>query len=636
MFLRLLLILMTCVPSLATDDHRHHHGSTADKEPRRPRIFLDKSPRIVAYQLQRLNNESLLLVETATDHPKYIPVFRAILLRDGMARKNRDDAAAGLAALNETDVATELLTVLASRNDRDGEQLRVEREISSMLLSQPGEVLASRIEEFRNAVTAGTGLLRSTAHAALIVTNYGSESWQIAQRDEESRLSWLSAVSLVPAGPVRQQLRGAVVSLLAPAQPQTVRINAIRALAMIEAEAGDTFRRLAPFVSVDEFRPAAVASLLTVPDGARDEDTSGRIADVLVRHAEQTPAAHRTTDEFLDAMQLVDELLSRLSRTDAEDYRRRLQEVTVRVVRLRTVEEEMRYDRPFFAVESGRPVQLVLENHDLMPHNLVITAPGQLRKVALAAAALGNSPGLDGKLYVPNRPDVLFSTDMVNAGRREILTFNAPTTVGEYPCVCTFPRHWMRMYCVMVVVPDLDAWQRHPVVPRDPLGNKRSFVKKWHMTDFPEAAMSKALQDRSPDIGARLFKEATCLSCHKIDGDGGAVGPELTDVVQRLKSDYHGVLREILEPSYRIDPKYVVKTVVGSDGRTTSGIVTAEDRASISILVNPDVSRPTVIRKDQIEEIIPSTTSMMPKSLLDRFTYDEILEILSYIANPGK
>ena len=94
-------------------------------------------------------------------------------------------------------------------------------------------------------------------------------------------------------------------------------------------------------------------------------------------------------------------------------------------------------------------------------------------------------------------------------------------------------------------------------------------------------------------------------------------------------------MREILEPSYKIDPKYAVKIVVDIDGRTTSGIVTAEDKSSISILVNPEVPEPKVIQKDNIDEIIPSSTSMMPKALLDKFTQDEVLEILSYISGGG-
>ena len=74
-----------------------------------------------------------------------------------------------------------------------------------------------------------------------------------------------------------------------------------------------------------------------------------------------------------------------------------------------------------------------------------------------------------------------------------------------------------------------------------------------------------------------------------------------------------------------------MKVVVDIDGITTSGIVTAEDSKSISILVNPEVPEPKVIQKSDIDEIIPSTVSMMPKALLDKFSQDEIMEILSYI-----
>ncbi len=183
----------------------------------------------------------------------------------------------------------------------------------------------------------------------------------------------------------------------------------------------------------------------------------------------------------------------------------------------------------------------------------------------------------------------------------------------------------------MVVVPDLDEWQRNPVTPKDPLGNNRSFVESWKLTHFEGDQLHHGLKGRTASIGARLFKEATCLSCHKMKGEGGAVGPELTEVLQRFKGDHRLVLKEILEPGYRIDPKYAVKTVLDLDGNVTSGIVVAEDKSSISLLVNPEAPTPTMVSKDNIDEIIPSTASMMPKSLLDKFTRDEVLEILAYI-----
>jgi putative heme-binding domain-containing protein len=626
---RIIPVALLCTASLlfAQDTAHHDHGDGLPVE--RPKVFLDKSPKIVAYQLKRLDNAQLLLVETATDDAKYLPVFHAILLRSGLAEKNRDEALAGLVAINKSNRAIELLSALKSLDGADKEQQRVGRQLSGILLNEPQDVLTAHGDELKQAMTS-SGVFQATGFAGLIVAGQSDAAWQQALIDEASRGAYLSAVSLVPAGELRDGLRAKVVVSLVTAQPDAVRTAAIRALANIAADQADTFERLSGFIADAKFRTPAVRSLLKIPGEHRTAAISKQIVDVLVRHAEDTPAAKRTTNEFLDAMQLADELLRQLPAADAKGYRQRLQEVTVRVVRLHTVEEEMRYDKTFFAVEAGRPVQVVLENEDLMPHNLVITKTGQLQQVAMAGAELGTTPGLDGKLYVPNSPDVLFATTMVNSGQRELLTFTAPTEPGEYPYVCTFPRHWMRMYGVMVVVSDLDAWQRNPIEPKDPLGNTRSLVQSWKMADFDSDKLADSLKGRG-SFGEKLFKEATCLGCHKMKGQGGAVGPELADVMKRWKGDRFGILREILEPSYKIDPKYAMKTVLDVDGKTTSGIVTAEDKDSISILVNPEVPEPKVIQKEDIDEIIQSTVSMMPKALLDKFTREEILEILSYI-----
>ena len=125
-----------------------------------------------------------------------------------------------------------------------------------------------------------------------------------------------------------------------------------------------------------------------------------------------------------------------------------MDEVVVRVVLIHTVEEEMRYDVPWFAVEAGRDIQVVLKNEDLMPHNLVLATPGSLQEVAIEGAALGPKIGDSGKQYVPVSPNVLQASKMVASEKTERMTFKAPTEPGEYPYVCTFPGHWMRMYGV--------------------------------------------------------------------------------------------------------------------------------------------------------------------------------------------
>jgi azurin len=54
--------------------------------------------------------------------------------------------------------------------------------------------------------------------------------------------------------------------------------------------------------------------------------------------------------------------------------------------------------------------------------------------------------------YVPNIPEVLFHTRLVNPQETVKLQFTAPQQPGDYPYVCTFPGHWSLMNGVMKVV----------------------------------------------------------------------------------------------------------------------------------------------------------------------------------------
>lgn len=632
----LIMVLTITSHPVKAQTHQHEHGDAhADAKPvERPKVFLDKSPRIVWYQLNRLDIERLLLVERQTDDAKYAPVYTAILTRAGMSPQYREEALAGLVELNKTDAATELLAALETIDAKDRQQQRTGRQLIKMLLDQPTTVLSAKIEALGAATRSDNTLLRSAGLAGLMLAGQGDAAWQRASADTAGKLDWLAAVSLLPQPEQRSSLRDTIVGLLEATQPPDVRRAAIEAMAHLPTGQAASFELLAPFVTDKPYQVAAIRTMLKIPPADRGIATSARLVEALVRRAESTPAAERTTDEFVDAMQLADQLLAKLPVEAARAYRNRLREITVRVVRIHTVEEEMRYDTPYFAVEAGRPVQIVLINEDLMPHNFVITANGALKEVAEEGLQLGPSPGFEGKPYVPKSDKVLFATGMVQSRQQEQLTFSAPSEPGEYPFVCTFPRHWMRMYGVMVVVPDLDAWQRNPTKPKDPIGSNREFVKSWTIEDFKDTIES-GLRGRSPEIGQRLFTEATCAQCHKVKGQGGAVGPELTDVLKRWKGDHQAILREVLEPSHRIDPKYAMQVIVTDDGKVITGIVQAEDTTSVSVLVNPESPEPVVVKRADIEEMVKTSKSMMPKALLDRFTADEVFEILAYVESAG-
>ncbi len=611
---------------------QHDHGGTVSGRANVtvPKIYLDKSPRIVEYQLKRLSNEQLLLVKTATDDKKYLPVFRAILVREGMSRADRDRALEGLTKINQSDAVSELAGALQEIRADDQQAHRRIRGLAQMLLELPADALSEHLGTLSELARSDRGLLASVGYAGLMVAGADHDAWATAKAAGQLE-SLLDAIALVPSAQARDKQYDRVLLRTGSDNPLAVRRAATKALANISSNQEQTFLRIADMIRTKGLREQAVRTLLSVPRDRRDAHKSEELIEWLVDFAESTPAAQRTTDSFGDAMELVDQLITSAPVEKAKSYRGRLRETVVRVVRIRTVEEEMRYDLPFFAVEAGRPVQVVLINEDIMPHNLVVATPGSLQEVAEMGLAAGPDGGLDGKQYVPDSDQVLFATDMVAARAQERLTFTAPDQPGEYPYVCTFPRHWMRMYGVMVVVEDLDAWLKNPVQPADPVGSNRQFVQSWTPDDFL-GQLETGLRGRSPQIGERLFVEASCAQCHRAGAlVAGNVGPDLTDVWARRRGDTSDVLREILDPSHRVDDKYKVRIVLTVDGKTITGLVVKEDKDEIALLENPEAKTPTVIPQDEIEDMVSTSNSMMPKGLLDRFSKDEVFELLGFM-----
>ncbi len=628
-----MFLTMTQMSIASWQDHSHGVPSQVTKA---PRIFLDKNPRIVKYQLQRLDNERLLMVERKDDDKKYLLVHQEILVRDGMARGDRETAVRAIARINDSDPVLELLTLIPSLDEKNNDQRRVARQLVELLLDQNPALLRSHSEKLIEASQAESEPLCLAGFSGLLVAGESARAFEQAGKRSQDMATLFKSIPLITDKSLRNSLSDKVLAALEDSTPDNIRSGAILALGSIDAEPAKNFQTVAPLVSEPNLRRAAIKVLLKIPREYRDVSNATRLAALLVDHAEKTPAANRTSDDFVESMQLADQVLGLIPREISDSFRKRLSEVTVRVVLIHTVEEEMRYDVRWFAVETGRDVQVILKNEDLMAHNLVITKPGALQEVALRAAAEGPVIGPSGKQYVPESDDILFATEMVQAEKQVRLTFAAPSEPGEYPFVCTFPGHWMRMYGVMVVVRDLAEFQRNPIEPKDPVGSNRPIVQSWTIDDL-EGKIETGLRGRTAEIGKKIFNEATCALCHKIAGEGKEVGPDLTEVWSRWKEDAAGVLREIIEPSHRIEPKYIVRKVITLDGNVVSGIVLSENKDSISILPDPESLQPTVVPLNDIDDMIKSSVSIMPKGLMDRFTEDEIFELLAYLRSvaPG-
>lgn len=122
-----------------------------------------------------------------------------------------------------------------------------------------------------------------------------------------------------------------------------------------------------------------------------------------------------------------------------------------RVIRLRTLRGQMRYDDEEIVVRPGAKIQLHLRNIDDMHHNLILCARESQggMEVAEAAWALGGE-GF-AKQWIPEHSMVLFASRMADPHSTVLGHFTAPEKEGDYPYVCTLPGHAAFMKGVLKV-----------------------------------------------------------------------------------------------------------------------------------------------------------------------------------------
>ena len=121
------------------------------------------------------------------------------------------------------------------------------------------------------------------------------------------------------------------------------------------------------------------------------------------------------------------------------------------VFEIGTLPGKLRFDIELLEVRPNVEIKLTLKNTDEMQHNLIICTRGENvgMKVAQAAWVLG-AQAIE-KQYVPDLPEVLVHTKVVNPGQEDSITFTTPSEAGDYPYVCTIPGHAFSMKGVMRV-----------------------------------------------------------------------------------------------------------------------------------------------------------------------------------------
>jgi len=240
---------------------------------------------------------------------------------------------------------------------------------------------------------------------------------------------------------------------------------AIRASVSMNSEPENVFTALTALIDRGVQVPVTARALRVLPPVTWPKDSAAAAAQGLARWARSVPVADRTAQDFVETVQTAKDLAGYLPKDQGTALRMELRDLGVSVFVIRTVREQMRYDMPRLVVEPAKAFEIILENDDFMPHNLVFVQPGTREAVAnLAATMKPQQLDFQGRAYIPDNKDVLAGTRLLEAGQRQNLKVTAPATPGEYEYVCTFPGHWTLMWGTLVVTPDVDAYlAAHPL-----------------------------------------------------------------------------------------------------------------------------------------------------------------------------
>jgi putative heme-binding domain-containing protein len=146
----------------------------------------------------------------------------------------------------------------------------------------------------------------------------------------------------------------------------------------------------------------------------------------------------------------------------------------------------------------------------------------------------------------------------------------------------------------------------------------------------PVAARPPELEGGSWARGRKVFfsEQALCAKCHILDGEGGQIGPNLSNLRQR---DYASVLRDLTNPSYAINPDFVPHALRLVDGRVLNGVIRTEGDV---LLVGDEKGEVTRVARDEIDEMKASTVSVMPKDIHEKLGEAKLKDLLTFLLVP--
>lgn len=128
--------------------------------------------------------------------------------------------------------------------------------------------------------------------------------------------------------------------------------------------------------------------------------------------------------------------------------------------------------------------------------------------------------------------------------------------------------------------------------------------------------------------GRELFasSKVNCVKCHRVRGEGGIAGPDLSNLIHR---DPASVLRDIREPGATLHPDYVTYEATMRDGDVHVGFLRASPEATVRLF--DAEGREVLLPRSEVTSLHPTGLSLMPTGLLDSLSEGDVRDLLTFL-----
>jgi glucose/arabinose dehydrogenase/azurin/lysophospholipase L1-like esterase len=426
-------------------------------------------PASLRYLLRSLSVAELLKMPTTPD------VQENILSRSGVSDTARAEALAGLAQARKVAPVTLLLDILNSPAEVDT------KGVGRLLVAQPAAALAAQRPALLALGSADAAEGRSYAWAAIAVGDGTlDKAWDESLKSPLLQAALIGGFPLIPDATLRATAYDRVMEILAKPVTEiqgpdfvvaSIQRDAIRTAVSTKRDPEKVFAALNALIARGDQVPTAAQGIRGLPRTTWTPAAASPAAQALVAWAAKAHPSERTSRDYIETIQVADDLAGALPAEEANALRSKLTALRVPVFVVRTVHEQMRYDTPRIVVQVGRSFEIIFENPDVMPHNLVIVEPGARQKVGTSAQELppGHTDRV-GRAWVPEDKEVIAATRLIEPTQSETLKMGAIRTEGVYEYVCTFPGHWTVMFGQLVVTKDVEAYLKANPLPSPAAG----------------------------------------------------------------------------------------------------------------------------------------------------------------------